>query len=126
MSKKKLLTFVSVMLFSVLFMAQSTIVIRNLPDADAVAATDEIPCDQTVTSAGGQPKSCTPAQLSTFYFGQSDKVTPNLVHTTGQTDEYCLTYEATGTTWEWQVCGAGSGDVTDVYDCATGDCWRCG
>jgi hypothetical protein len=122
MSKKKLFTFVSVMLFSVFFMAQSTIVIRNLPDADAVAATDEIPCDQTVTSAGGQPKSCKPSQLSTFYFGQSDKVTPNLVHTTGQTDEYCLTYEATGTTWEWQTCGSGSGDVTDVFDCATGDC----
>jgi hypothetical protein len=119
---KKALMFLSTAMLAGLMMAQSTIVIRNLPDADAVAATDEIPCDQTVTSAGGQPKSCKPSQLSTFYFGQSDKVTPNLVHTSGQTDEYCLTYEATGTTWEWQVCGAGSGDVTDVWDCSTGDC----
>ncbi|MEY2665093.1 MAG: hypothetical protein RLZZ480_198, partial [Candidatus Parcubacteria bacterium] len=35
-------------------------------------------------------------------------VTPNSVKTTGQTDEYCLTYEATGTTWEWQTCGSTS------------------
>jgi hypothetical protein len=38
------------------------------------------------------------------------------------TDEYCLTYEATGTTMEWQACAAGSGDVTDVGDCTDGAC----
>jgi len=37
-------------------------------------------------------------------------------------DEECLTYEATGTTMEWQACGAGSGDITDVFSCSTGDC----
>ena len=41
-------------------------------------------------------------------------VTPNDVFTTGQTDEYCLTYEATGTTWEWQTCGAGGGDSVSI------------
>jgi hypothetical protein len=31
----------------------------------------------------------------------NDTVTPNDVLSTGQTDEYALTYEATGGTWEW-------------------------
>lgn len=37
----------------------------------------------------------------------NDYITPNMVLSTGQTDEYCLTYEATGSTWEWQPCGSG-------------------
>lgn len=37
----------------------------------------------------------------------NDSIGPNEIHSTGQTDEYCLTYEATGTTLEWQVCSAG-------------------
>lgn len=37
-------------------------------------------------------------------------------------DEECLTYESTGTQFEWQSCGSGSGDVTDVGDCTTGAC----
>lgn len=50
----------------------------------------------------------------------NDAVTPNYVLSTGQTDEYCLTYEATGTTWEWQVCGGGAGDMlASTYDPAT-------
>ncbi|MBP6924496.1 MAG: hypothetical protein KBB78_02920, partial [Candidatus Pacebacteria bacterium] len=43
-------------------------------------------------------------------------ITPNGLLTTGQTDEYCLTYEATGSTWEWQVCGAGGGLTTNDID----------
>jgi hypothetical protein len=39
----------------------------------------------------------------------NDLITPNSVLSTGQTDEFCLTYEATGTTWEWQTCGGGAG-----------------
>lgn len=39
----------------------------------------------------------------------NDTITPNSILSTGQTDEYCLTYEATGTTWEWQTCGSGGG-----------------
>lgn len=31
------------------------------------------------------------------------------VNTTGAVDEYCFTYEATGPTYEWQVCGGGGG-----------------
>lgn len=38
-------------------------------------------------------------------------------------DEECLTYEATGGDFEWQSCGSGSGDVTDVGDCTTGACF---
>lgn len=54
-------------------------------------------------------------QQGTYYLDftnltvSNGEITPNMVHATGQTDEYCLTYEATGTTWEWQTCGAGGG-----------------
>lgn len=34
-------------------------------------------------------------------------ITPAMVFNTGLTDEYCLTYETTGSTWEWQTCGTG-------------------
>jgi uncharacterized protein YjlB len=44
---------------------------------------------------------------SSGVIASSNNVTPNSVYTSGQTDEYCLTYEATGTTWEWQSCGGG-------------------
>jgi hypothetical protein len=44
---------------------------------------------------------------SSGIISSSNNITPNSVFTTGQTDEYCLTYEATGTTWEWQTCGGG-------------------
>lgn len=39
----------------------------------------------------------------------NDSITPNMVLSTGQTDEFCLTYESTGPTWEWQTCGSGGG-----------------
>lgn len=39
----------------------------------------------------------------------SNTITPNNLLTTGQTDEYCLTYESTGSTWEWQACASGGG-----------------
>ncbi|MCA9361962.1 hypothetical protein KC906_01175, partial [Candidatus Kaiserbacteria bacterium] len=59
----------------------------------------------------------------------ADTVTPDNLLSTGQTDEYCLTYELTGDTWEWQVCGSGGGDsvsidgvgVTDPDFVSTGD-----
>ena len=37
----------------------------------------------------------------------NDAVTPDVVAALGQVDESCLTYEATGDTWEWQTCGGG-------------------
>lgn len=59
----------------------------------------------------------------------NDDIVPDFVKSTGQTDEYCLTYELTGDTWEWQTCGSGSGDnvsidsvaVTDPNFVSTGD-----
>lgn len=42
-------------------------------------------------------------------------ITPNNLLSTGQVDENCLTYEATGSTFEWQVCGTGGGLLaTDI------------
>jgi len=32
------------------------------------------------------------------------------------TDEQCFTYEATGTTYEWQTCGGGSGSMTSIKE----------
>lgn len=37
----------------------------------------------------------------------NNDVTPDFVFSSGQIDEYCLTYEMTGDTWEWQLCGSG-------------------
>ena len=36
-------------------------------------------------------------------------------------DEECLTYEATGTTFEWQACGAGGGDNVSIDSSAVVD-----
>ncbi len=46
----------------------------------------------------------------------NDSIGPNELLTTGQTDEYCLTYEASGTTMEWQLCGGGGGAWNDLTD----------
>ncbi len=43
-----------------------------------------------------------------------DSITPDYVATSGQTDEYCLTYEVTGDTWEWQSCGFGYLAAADI------------
>lgn len=42
----------------------------------------------------------------------NDDITPDMVLSTGQTDEYVLTYEATGDTWEWAAASAAS--FTDI------------
>lgn len=49
----------------------------------------------------------------------NDSIGPNEIFSTGQTDEYCLTYEASGTTFEWQTCGVGGGGMTSFT--AAGD-----
>jgi hypothetical protein len=42
------------------------------------------------------------------------------LNATGASDEFCLTYEATGTTTEWQTCGGGGGGSTNLsYDAPT-------
>jgi hypothetical protein len=41
----------------------------------------------------------------------ANNITPDSVLDSGASDEYCLTYEATGFTWEWQACGVGIGDT---------------
>jgi hypothetical protein len=67
---------------------------------------DYLTGNQTITLSGDVSGSG--ATAITTAIG-NDKVIPNMVHSAGQTDEYCLTYEATGTTWEWQTCGSGGG-----------------
>lgn len=45
----------------------------------------------------------------------NDSIGPNEILSSGQTDEYCLTYELTGTTLEWQSCGSvGSNSWSDL------------
>lgn len=46
-------------------------------------------------------------QLNTIVGVTTDSVTPSSVLSIGKVDEDCLTYEATGDTWEWQTCGTG-------------------
>lgn len=58
---------------------------------------------------------------------QNDAITPDKILAAGQTDEYCLTYEASGDTWAWQECSTASGDVTAVGpSCASGACFTDG
>jgi hypothetical protein len=51
---------------------------------------------------------------SSGVISSSNNLTPNAVFSTGQADEECLTYEATGTTFEWQTCGTGYLASTDI------------
>jgi hypothetical protein len=46
----------------------------------------------------------------------ANTITPNNLQNTGKTDEYCLTYEASGETLAWQVCGSGSSVILDLAD----------
>ncbi len=48
-------------------------------------------------------------------------VGPNEVFATGQSDEYCLTYETTGGTFEWQNCGASASVSWSSITDPTGD-----
>lgn len=43
-------------------------------------------------------------------------ITPNAIHSAGQVDEYCLTYEGTGNTFEWEICGGGAGMTASDID----------
>ncbi len=50
----------------------------------------------------------------------NDSIGPNEVQTTGQTDEFCLTYESGTSGWEWQSCSGSSNpewnEITDPTD----------
>lgn len=52
----------------------------------------------------------------------NNSITPDMVLSTGQTDEFCLSYETTADTWEWFDCtgSGGSGDITSVGDVTGG------
>ena len=60
--------------------------------------------------------------LTSTYIGSDQVLESHLKSVNAATDEYCLTYEATTGDFEWQTCSAGAGDITDVFDCTTGDC----
>jgi hypothetical protein len=56
----------------------------------------------------------TTCSLDTSYLtGANDSITPDMLLSTGQTDEYVLTYELTGDTWEWAEMTA-FGGFTDL------------
>lgn len=75
-----------------------------------------------VTSGGWQASVIADAFLSdtlTLSAGttfSNDLITANSILSTGQIDEYCLAYEATGSTFEWEICGAGGGITTNDID----------
>ena len=48
-----------------------------------------------------------------FIASTTDSIQPDQVLSAGQTDEYCLTYESTGDTWEWADCSGGAPLFTD-------------
>ncbi len=41
----------------------------------------------------------------------NDSITPDNLKSTGQTDEFCLTYELTGDGLEWAACGGGGSSI---------------
>jgi hypothetical protein len=51
---------------------------------------------------------------SSGVIASSNNITPNAIFSTGQADEECLTYEATGSTFEWQSCASGFLASTDI------------
>lgn len=59
---------------------------------------------------------------STMSLAASGVSEDNLKAVDSAVDEECLTYETTTGDFEWQSCGGGAGDITDVFDCTTGDC----
>jgi hypothetical protein len=114
--KKFLLAVLATALFTAPLGAQG-VTIRGLGDASSVNADDEFACDQTASGSGVQPKKCSALDIFSYILA-NDNVTPDMLLSSGQTDEYCLTFEETGPPyWEWQTCGSGSGDMTKaVYD----------
>jgi hypothetical protein len=65
----------------------------------------------TLYCCNGTPASWNVCGSTTPTIG-SNAITPNMVKTVGQTDEYCLTYEGTGTTWAWQACLSANPELT--------------
>ena len=76
--------------------------------------------NQTITLSGDVSGSGTTALTVTV--GADKILETHLKSVNAPTDEYCLTYETTTGDFEWQECIAGAGDITDVFDCSTGDC----
>lgn len=62
-------------------------------------------CDALVTFPGFS------ATINSDY--GNDSIIPDDILSTGQTDEYCLTYELTGDTFAWQAC-SGSAEVNNL------------
>jgi hypothetical protein len=84
-------------------------------------AASELDVNGTVTATNFSGPLTGNASTATLASGVVDNaITPDDVLSTGQTDELCLTYEATGDTWEWQSCGSGSVDDT-AYNATTWD-----
>ena len=96
--------------------------IRDMPDASSVTGTDGFFCDQG--SSPAVTRECLASQLATYISASlaDDSVTPDNILAAGQTDGYCLTYQASGDTWAWATCGSAAGDMTKaVYDASPED-----
>jgi len=60
--------------------------------------------------------------MATTVIGADKVLESHLKAVDAAADEECLTYEVTTGDFEWQACGSAAGDITDVFDCSTGDC----
>lgn len=76
--------------------------------------------NESITLSGDVSGSGATAITTTI--GANKVLESHLKSVNAATDEFCLTYESTTGDFEWQVCSAGSGDITDVWECNTGNC----
>lgn len=81
-------------------------------NADTSTTSSATASDSSWTTHGNYPTGCTNQNVTAI--GDTltcSSITSAMFPQTGITDEYCLTYEGTGTTMEWQACGGGLGDT---------------
>lgn len=98
----------------------------ELHDATTLAGEDYLSLStQLITANAINPDNLASADFGSFTCNgtnctiDNNSITPDMVLSTGQTDEYCLSYESTGSTWEWKDCSGGGGGSSLFTDDGT-------